>query len=68
MYSLVVIGFYLISSRIYTGCKNCANVCSKVFEIEEDFGRARVYNQSGNAELIQEAIDTWWDCWISKFC
>ncbi|KAM0855391.1 hypothetical protein ACQ4PT_049801 [Festuca glaucescens] len=40
------------------GCKNCANVCSKVFEIEEDFGRARVYNQSGNQELIQDAIDS----------
>ncbi|KAF0920198.1 hypothetical protein E2562_034013 [Oryza meyeriana var. granulata] len=40
------------------GCKNCANVCSKVFQIEEDYGRARVYNQSGNADLIQEAIDT----------
>ncbi|VAH79472.1 unnamed protein product [Triticum turgidum subsp. durum] len=40
------------------GCKNCANVCSKVFEIEEDYGRARVYNQSGNEELIQEAIDS----------
>ncbi|KAL5656151.1 hypothetical protein ACJX0J_035470, partial [Zea mays] len=40
------------------GCKNCANVCSKVFEIEEDFGRARVYDQSGSTELIQEAIDS----------
>ena len=27
--------------------------------IEEDFGRARVYNQSGNQELVQEAIDSW---------
>ena len=41
------------------GCKNCANVCSKVFQIEEDFGRARVYDQSGSTELIQEAIDSW---------
>ncbi|KAL5220916.1 hypothetical protein ABZP36_025629 [Zizania latifolia] len=40
------------------GCKNCANVCSKVFQIEEDFGRARVYSQSGNVDLIQEAIET----------
>ncbi|KAL5673874.1 hypothetical protein ACJX0J_018180, partial [Zea mays] len=40
------------------GCKNCANVCSKVFQIEEDFGRARVYDQSGSTELIQEAIDS----------
>ncbi|XP_062206753.1 chaperone protein dnaJ C76, chloroplastic-like [Phragmites australis] len=40
------------------GCKNCANVCSKVFQIEEDFGRARVYDQSGNTEMIQEAIES----------
>ncbi|KAL5716371.1 hypothetical protein ACHQM5_018078 [Ranunculus cassubicifolius] len=29
------------------GCKNCANVAPTVFEIEEDFGRARVHCQSG---------------------
>ncbi|XP_009593763.1 uncharacterized protein LOC107785583 [Nicotiana tabacum] len=40
------------------GCKNCANVCPKVFGIEEDYGRARVYDQSGNTDLIQQAIDS----------
>ncbi|XP_019194093.1 PREDICTED: uncharacterized protein LOC109188053 [Ipomoea nil] len=40
------------------GCKNCANVCPKVFDIEEDFGRARVYSQSGSGELIQQAIES----------
>ncbi|CAN4105079.1 unnamed protein product [Withania somnifera] len=40
------------------GCKNCANVCSKVFGIEEDYGRARVYDQCGNPDLIQQAIDS----------
>ncbi|CAO2178392.1 unnamed protein product [Urochloa humidicola] len=40
------------------GCKNCANVCSKVFQIEEDFGRARVYDQSGDTKLIEEAIES----------
>ncbi|KAJ1441870.1 DnaJ domain containing protein [Sesbania bispinosa] len=40
------------------GCKNCANVACDVFGIEEDFGRARVYNQLGNTELIQQAIDS----------
>lgn len=40
------------------GCKNCANVCPKVFGIEEDFGRARAYSQSGSPELIQQAIDS----------
>ncbi|KAG4968863.1 hypothetical protein JHK87_034514 [Glycine soja] len=41
------------------GCKNCANVAPGVFAIEEDFGRARAYNQSGNPELVQQAIDSW---------
>nr|GMC72718.1 chaperone protein DnaJ C76, chloroplastic isoform X1 [Ipomoea batatas] len=40
------------------GCKNCANVCPKVFDIEEDFGRARVYSQSGSQKLIQQAIES----------
>ncbi|OMO83870.1 3Fe-4S ferredoxin [Corchorus capsularis] len=40
------------------GCKNCANVASDVFRIEEDFGRARVHSQCGNPELVQQAIDT----------
>ena len=53
------LGSDLSSAHVCAGCKNCANVCSKVFEIEEDYGRARVYNQSGNGELIQEAIDSW---------
>ncbi|XP_021897988.1 uncharacterized protein LOC110814740 [Carica papaya] len=43
------------------GCKNCANVASDVFGIEEDFGRARVYNQCGNRELVQQAIDSCFD-------
>ncbi|KAL4585303.1 hypothetical protein LXL04_009920 [Taraxacum kok-saghyz] len=40
------------------GCKNCANVCSEVFTIEEDFGRARACNQQGSLDLIQQAIDS----------
>uniref|UniRef100_A0A1D1YAS5 Chaperone protein dnaJ 10 n=1 Tax=Anthurium amnicola TaxID=1678845 RepID=A0A1D1YAS5_9ARAE len=40
------------------GCKNCANVASDVFQIEEDFGRARVFCQSGNPNLVQQAIDS----------
>ncbi|KAL5563027.1 hypothetical protein UlMin_032774 [Ulmus minor] len=40
------------------GCKNCANVAPDVFSIEEDFGRARVYNQGGDPELVQQAIDS----------
>ncbi|XP_072968433.1 chaperone protein dnaJ C76, chloroplastic isoform X1 [Typha angustifolia] len=40
------------------GCKNCANVAPDVFQIEEDFGRARVFCQSGNSDLVQQAIDS----------
>ncbi|KAL5997797.1 hypothetical protein ACLOJK_008729 [Asimina triloba] len=40
------------------GCKNCANVCPDVFQIEEDFGRARVQCQSGDPSLVQQAIDS----------
>ncbi|KAF9621841.1 hypothetical protein IFM89_028429 [Coptis chinensis] len=40
------------------GCKNCANVAPDVFQIEEDFGRARVCWQYGKPELVQQAIDT----------
>ncbi|KAG8386783.1 hypothetical protein BUALT_Bualt03G0184800 [Buddleja alternifolia] len=40
------------------GCKNCAHVCSDVFAIEEDFGRARAYSQSGNPDSVQQAVDS----------
>lgn len=41
------------------GCKNCANVCSDVFAIEEDFGRARAYNQSGLRDSVEQAVESW---------
>ncbi|KAJ0986374.1 hypothetical protein J5N97_004730 [Dioscorea zingiberensis] len=40
------------------GCKNCANLAPNVFRIEEDYGRARVYCQSGKPDLVQQAIDS----------
>ncbi len=41
------------------GCKHCAHVSPNTFYIEENNGRARVYNQDGDEEdTIQEAIDT----------
>ncbi|KMT01966.1 hypothetical protein BVRB_9g209140 [Beta vulgaris subsp. vulgaris] len=40
------------------GCKNCANVAPDVFEIEEDFGRARAYRQCGMCDLAQQAIES----------
>ncbi|GFS45509.1 DNAJ heat shock N-terminal domain-containing protein [Actinidia rufa] len=46
------------------GCKNCANVASDVFGIEEDFGRARVHSQCGKPEKVQQAIDSWSELWL----
>ncbi|KAK4398150.1 Chaperone protein DnaJ [Sesamum angolense] len=40
------------------GCKNCANVCPDVFAIEEDFGRARAYSQSGQPDSVQQAVES----------
>ncbi|KAL5560285.1 hypothetical protein UlMin_036496 [Ulmus minor] len=40
------------------GCKNCANVAPDVFSIEKDFEKARVYNQYGDLELVQQAIES----------
>lgn len=40
------------------GCKHCVNICPSVFGIEEDFGRARVYNQRGDPELVQQAVES----------
>lgn len=52
------------------GCKNCCNVCSKTFDIEDEYGRSRVMAQGADPEAtIQEAIDTCpVDCihWVSS--
>ena len=41
------------------GCKHCAHTAPNTFYIEPNYGRARVFNQNGDAEdLIEEAIDT----------
>ncbi|KAK9798198.1 hypothetical protein WJX73_003293 [Symbiochloris irregularis] len=51
------------------GCRNCTNVCGKTFELEDDYGRARVVSQrSTDTDTKQEAIDTCpVDCihWVS---
>ncbi|KAJ7565974.1 hypothetical protein O6H91_02G083500 [Diphasiastrum complanatum] len=50
------------------GCKNCANTAPVAFEIEEEYGRARVVSQMGNPSLVQQAIQTCpVDCihWVS---
>jgi len=41
------------------GCRNCCNVCPKTFDIEDDWGRARVMKQGVDVQdKLQEAIDT----------
>ncbi|KAL5707484.1 hypothetical protein ACHQM5_018382 [Ranunculus cassubicifolius] len=50
--------FDLKSFSVHVGCKNCANVAPTVFEIEEDFGRARVHCQSGYSDIVQQAIES----------
>lgn len=41
------------------GCTYCASIARHTFFMEEDHGRARVYNQGGdNLELVDEAIDS----------
>ena len=48
-----------VDENICIGCKNCAHVATNTFYIEPEYGRARVFNQNGDAEeLIEEAIDT----------
>ncbi|CAG9464010.1 unnamed protein product [Pedinophyceae sp. YPF-701] len=41
------------------GCRNCNNVCPATFEMEPEYGRARVAKQDADEpDIIQEAIDT----------
>ncbi|MBE9047492.1 ferredoxin [Pleurocapsales cyanobacterium LEGE 10410] len=48
-----------VDENICIGCKNCTHVAVNTFYIEPEYGRARVFDQSGDAEeLIEEAIDT----------
>ena len=48
-----------VDEPICIGCKNCVHVASNTFYIEENNGRARVFNQNGDNEaIVQEAIDT----------
>lgn len=41
------------------GCRHCAHTAPNTFYIEDEYGRARVFRQDGDEEIIiQEAIDT----------
>ena len=50
---------YIFVLSFFACCKNCDNVAPDVFSIEKDFGKARVYNQYGDLELVQQAIESW---------
>ncbi|KAL2651990.1 hypothetical protein R1flu_020118 [Riccia fluitans] len=40
------------------GCKNCAHTAPETFEIEDEYGRARAFSQTGNPVLVERAIQT----------
>ncbi|EES01416.1 hypothetical protein SORBI_3003G285400 [Sorghum bicolor] len=48
-----------INEVYYMDARTMLTCVLRSFKIEEDFGRARVYDQSGSTELIQKAIDSW---------
>jgi ferredoxin len=51
--------FTYVDEHSCIGCTYCNSVARNTFFMEEEFGRARVYDQAGDSdELIQEAIDT----------
>jgi ferredoxin len=48
-----------VDETVCIGCGHCAYVARSTFCLEEDYGRARVIAQDGDAEeIIQEAIAT----------
>lgn len=48
-----------VEETVCIGCKHCAHTAPNTFYIEEENGRARVFRQDGDTEVIvQEAIDT----------
>jgi ferredoxin len=48
-----------VDEQTCIGCKNCACVAKNTFFMEDDFGKARVYQQGGDTvEDIAIAIDT----------
>ena len=50
---------WLVSRSASIGCQYCSQVARNTFFMEEDAGRARVFQQAGDSpEVIAEAIDT----------
>lgn len=51
--------FTYVDEATCIGCRYCASVARNTFFMEDDYGRARVYNQDGDTnDLIMEAIDS----------
>lgn len=51
--------FVFVEERDCIGCTHCATTAPGTFFLDDSYGRARAYNQSGNSERdIDEAIDT----------
>jgi len=49
--------FTFVDEHNCIGCTNCAMIARNTFKMEEDFGRARVYKQDGDAvEVVEEAV------------
>ncbi|XP_027926452.1 chaperone protein dnaJ C76, chloroplastic-like isoform X2 [Vigna unguiculata] len=59
-YSLTSINPFLDDSspRDHVFVDEFSCIAPDVFAIEEDFGRARAFNQCGNPDLVQQAIDS----------
>ena len=51
--------FTYVDEHTCIGCTYCSTVARNTFFMEDDHGRARVYNQGGDSEdLLEEAIDS----------
>jgi ferredoxin len=60
----LLVRFTYVDEASCIGCTNCAEVARSTFFMEEDAGKARVFNQGGDSpEVIEEAIDT---CPVSR--
>ena len=51
--------FTYVDEESCIGCTHCSHVARNTFFMEDDYGRARVYNQQGDTSSeVMEAIDT----------
>ena len=51
--------FVFVDEAACIGCTNCACIAASTFFMEDDYGRARVFQQQGDASaVVREAIET----------